>query len=192
MPMFLFFLRWGRREGKVCWSPSHVPTKLPLTGAKAYVKNGKGAELWKENRAPVSRERQGTLPPRWFQRRPPSRPVEATRMRPHVPVLDPPEASPLCLWYPGVCHGPNHYVHHTPFTWKLPFGLSAAKDTNRVLVAKKKPQSGGESAVMVGKCLHCFFSSSFFFFFFRNNAFWQFLSGIWNGGALAPWRLHLC
>lgn len=42
--VFIFF-EGGRQEGKVCWSPSHVPTKLPLTGAKAYVKNGKGAEL---------------------------------------------------------------------------------------------------------------------------------------------------
>lgn len=97
----------------------------------------------------------------------------------HITVPDTSEASPLCISSPGVYNGLNHYIHYTPFTWKLHFGLSTVKNTNWVFIVKKKPHVG-ESAVMVGKCLH-------FFFFFRNNASWQFYLVFKTGspGALA-------
>lgn len=124
-------------------------------------------ELYKTKRE-LNCEKKNTPHKQWVPRETATMVSEQTAVPAHGIHTDDStsEASPLCILSPGVYNGLNHYIHYTPFTWKLHFGLSAVKNTNWVFIVKKKPHRG-ESAVMVGKCLH-------FFFFFRNNAFRQF------------------
>lgn len=77
----------------------------------------------------------------------------------HITVSCTAEASPLSLLYPGVYNGRNHYIHNTPCTWELNFGLDMVRKRNWVFIVQKKPQKKGSQQWSWGKCLHFFFSS---------------------------------
>lgn len=73
--------------------------------------------------------------------------------------------SSLCL---GVYNGLNHFVHFMPFIEKLHVGCSwpEKKKWTEFFIVKNENLKRGESAVILGKCLH--------FFSFRNTTFWWF------------------
>lgn len=106
--------------------------------------------------------------------------------RPPIPVLDTSEASPLCILYPGVYNGPNHYVHHTPCTWETsswPFHGQRHEPSSH---SEEETSKRGESAAMVGKCLH-FFSSSSSEITLSGDVSWHL-----TWGSLVPRSLHMC
>lgn len=145
---------------KRCVGLLPVFLQTPTNRCKSYVKKEEEADMWKEKYIPVSSEPQGKIP--WGLSKVTSKwsllenrgTRNACDWR-HITVSLTSEASPLCILYPGVYNGLNHYIHKMPFTWKLNFGLHVVRKNWTVFIAKK-PQVQGVSSDC-GRNVYIFF-----------------------------------